>query len=41
MIFYARILRDFALTQRLSLADNARLLAGLHLGIADALVAVL
>jgi hypothetical protein len=40
MIFYARILRDFALTQGLSLADNARLLARLHLGIADALVAV-
>ncbi len=41
MTFYARILRDFALTQRLSLADNARLFARLHLGIADALVAVL
>jgi PAP2 superfamily len=38
--FYSRIFRDFAATRGLSLADNARLFARLHLGIGDALIAV-
>jgi hypothetical protein len=40
MTFYSRIFRDFAATQGLSLADNARLFARLHLGIPDALISV-
>jgi hypothetical protein len=38
--FYSRIFRDFVATQGLSLADNARLFARLHLGMADANISV-
>ena len=40
MTFFARIFRDFAQKQKLSLADDARLFACLHVGMADALIAV-